>query len=129
MKYRFAVARILMGVMFVVFGSNGFLHFIPMPPPPSDAAGKFFTVMSQSHYLVPVFLIQVVAGVLFLINRFVPLALTLIAPVIFNILVYHATMDPAGIVPGVVAAILWGVVFARHRQAFAGILRSRPLIA
>lgn len=80
--------------------------------------------MTASHYMVPVFVIQVLCGLLFLANRKVSLALALIAPVIVNILIYHVTMDPKGIVPGLLATACWGLVFSRHRAAFAGILNG-----
>ena len=125
MKLAATIARYLLGFMFAVFGLNGFLHFIPQPPPTSPLALQYMTVMSMSHYFVPVFLIQLVAGLLLLANRYVPLALTLLAPVLFNILLFHATMDPKGIVVGLFATILWFVVFASVRSAFAGLFQAR----
>jgi hypothetical protein len=125
MKIVSTVARYLLGIMFTVFGLNGFLNFIPpMPMPP--LAGQFFGVLVASHFMVPIFLIQVVCGLLFLVNRYVPLALTLIAPVIFNILVFHLLMNLSGIVPGAIATICWFLVFSSVRPAFDGILRDRP---
>ncbi len=118
------IARYLLGVMFTVFGLNGFLHFLPQPPM-GGLAGQYFAVLGASHYLAFVFAVQLVCGLLFLAGRYVPLALTLIAPVIVNILLFHALMAPEGIVPGLVAAACWAVVFARFRPAFAGILADR----
>ena len=123
MKIASTVSRYLLGLMFTVFGLNGFLQFIPAPPPP-PLAGQFIGVLVASHYMVPVFLLQAVCGLMFLANYRVPLALTLIGPVIVNILLYPRLMDPRGIVPGAIATICWGVVFARVRPAFAGILRQ-----
>jgi putative oxidoreductase len=116
------IARYLLALIFIVFGLNGFLHFLNPPPPPSELAKQYFTVLAASHYLVFVFGVQLVGGVLFLFRRTVPLALVLIAPVIVNILLFHALMDPPGIVPGAVATVLWAVVFWRFRWAFRGIL-------
>lgn len=124
MRIAATISRYLLGLMFTVFGLNGFLQFLPAPPM-GGLAGQFFTVMTASHYMVPVFLIQVVCGVLFLVGRYIPLALTMIAPVIVNILIFHVTMSPAGIVPGVIAAACWLLVFAGVRSAFAGILQDR----
>jgi hypothetical protein len=125
MKIIATVARYLLGIMFTVFGLNGFLNFIPpMPMPP--LAGQFFGVLLASHYTVPIFLVQLVCGLLFLANRYVPLALTLIGPVIFNILVFHVLMNLSGIVPGAIATICWFLVFSSVRPAFDGILRDRP---
>ncbi len=122
MKIVTLIARYLLALGFVVFGLNGFLHFMTAPPPNSDLAKQFLGELIASHYAVFVFGLQVIAGVLFLFRRTVPLALVLIAPVIVNILLFHATMDPAGIVPGLVVTVLWFVVFWQHRLAFSGIL-------
>ncbi len=121
MKTATLIARILLGLMFAVFGLNAFLHFIPQPPPASPLAVQYMTVMSISHYFVPVFLVQVVAGLMLLANRFVPLALALLAPVIVNILMFHMTMDPKGIGAGLLALLLWLVVFASIRSYFRSI--------
>jgi putative oxidoreductase len=85
MKILTHISRFLLAVIFTVFGLNGFLHFIPMPPP-SGVAGQFMGAMFVTKYLLFVFAIQLIAGVLLFIKRYVPLALTLLAPVIVNIL-------------------------------------------
>ena len=126
MKLASTIARYLLGLMFTVFGANGFLHFIPQPPPPGGLAQQYMTVMIDSHYFVLVFLIQLVAGILLLVNRFVPLALTLLAPILVNVLLFHALMAPAGLPPGVLATILWFLVFLSFRRAFAGLFQSQP---
>jgi uncharacterized membrane protein YphA (DoxX/SURF4 family) len=126
MKIAALIARNLLGLMFVVFGLNGFLHFIPQPPPPAGLASQFLGALGASHYMVPVFALQLVGGALLLANRFVPLALVLLGPVIVNILLFHVLMAPAGSAPGVVALALWGVVFYSVRDAFAGVFAMRP---
>ena len=123
MRIAATISRYLLG-LFTVFGLNGFLMFLPAPPMPG-LAGQFVTVMTVSHYMVPVSLIQLVCGLLFLAGRFIPLALTMIAPVIVNILIFHVTMNPAGIVPGLVAALCWAIVFSSVRSAFAGLFQAR----
>jgi putative oxidoreductase len=126
MRIASVICRYLLGVAFSVFGLNGFVQFIsPAPPPP--LAGQFLGALVASHYMVPVFALQLVCGLLFLSGRFIPLALTLIAPVIVNILLYHATMDPGGSAPGLVVAACWFVVFLRYRSAFAGIVQQREV--
>ncbi len=125
MKIAAVICRYLLGLLFLVFGLNGFLHFIPQPPPPPGLALDYFMVMIKSHYLVLPFLLQIVGGALLLAGRFVPLALVLLGPVIINILLFHALMAPAGLPPGLVAAVLWLVVFVDHRGAFAGIFAAR----
>src|SRR6478672_3950432 len=124
MKILTNISRFLLGLIFLIFGLNGFLHFIPMPPP-SGVAGQFFGALFVSNYLVPIFGLQVISGVLLLVNRFVPLALTILAAIIVNILLFHVLMNPAGLGLAVFAAILWGVVFANVRSAFAGIFQAR----
>ena len=118
------VSRFLLGFIFLVFGLNGFLHFIPMPPP-SGVAGQFLGAMFVSKYLLVVSGLQVISGALLLINRYVPLALTILGPIIVNILLFHALMSPVGIGLAVFVAILWGVAFASVRSAFAGIFEAR----
>ena len=125
MKIVIHTARVLLAVMFLVFGLNGFFHFLPQGPLPSGLAGQFFGVLVASHYFVAICLVQVVSGILFLVNRYVPLALVLIAPVIVNILLYHVLMNPGGILPGALAAVFWLVVAYGVRLAFAGILQKR----
>ncbi len=126
MRVASTIARYLLGILFTFFGLNGFLHFLPMTPMP-DLATQFVTLLSASHYMAPIFLIQVCCGLLFLVNRYVPLALAFIAPVIFNILLFHITMAPAGIVLGLVATICWFIVFYSLRGTFAGLFVARPL--
>ena len=124
MKIAALIARYLLGLMFLVFGLNGFLHFIPQPPP-TGLALQYLTVLTESHYMVAVFLLQIIGGVLLLANRFVPIALVLLGPVIANILLYHALMAPAGIPPGLLALILWLIVFYSVRSAFTGVFVPR----
>jgi putative oxidoreductase len=124
MKITTTIARYLLGIIFTVFGLNGFLNFIP-PQPIPPLALQFVGALMTSHYMVPIFSLQLVCGLLFLANRYVPLALTLIAPVIVNIILLHVTMNPSGIGPGAIATICWLVVFYSVRHAFAGIFQSR----
>ena len=125
MKIATLIARILLGLIFVVFGLNGFLNFIPMGPLPKGLAGQFIGALAQSHYLLVVAALQVAGGVLLLVNRFVPLALVLLGPVIVNIFLYHVFLDPSGMPVAIVVIILWGIVFYRHRQYFSGIFVQR----
>ena len=125
MKSLTLVSRILLGLTFTLFGLNGFLHFIKIPPPEGVAA-QFMGALVVSHYLIPVFALQVTAGLLLLANRFVPLALVLLAPIIVNIALYHALMAPHGgsLVAATIA--LWVMVFHGERTVFGGLLASTP---
>ena len=107
-------------------GLNGFLHFIPQPPPSNPVALQFMTAVSVSHFIGVAFLVQLIAGVLLLTGRFVPLATAMLAPVLLNILNCHLTMDPGSIGPALVATICWALLFLRHRSSFAGIFQGQP---
>lgn len=124
MKLTATVSRVLLGLIFTVFGLNGFLHFIPAPPPPG-LAGQFFGALYLSHYLGAIFAFQLAGGVLLLANRFVPLALALLAPVLVNIVLFHVCLSPHAYGPAVAAAALWIVLFIREREAFAPLFVAR----
>jgi len=124
MKIIAIIARFLLGFIFLVFALNGFLHFIPASLP-SGTAGQFVGALFVSNYLVVVFLLQLVAAGLLLINRFVPLALVLLAPIIVNILLFHLLMAPSGLALAIVVTVLWIVVFLSARSAFAGLWQQR----
>jgi putative oxidoreductase len=121
MKIAVLIARILLGLLFLVFGLNGFLNFIPVGQLPSGLAGQFVTALLQSHYVQVVCAFEVAGGALLLINRYVPLGLTLLGPIIVNILLYHLLLFHMGVGIAVVVAILWGIVAFYHRQSFAGL--------
>ena len=125
MKIVILIARLLLGLIFVVFGLNGFLHFIDMGPSPSGLAGQFIGALAGSHYFWVVAGLQVAGGVLLLVNRFVPLGLVLLGPVIVNILLYHLLMLPTGMQMAIAVTILWFIVFYGHRQYFSGIFTPR----
>lgn len=97
MKYVIVIARVLLGLVFVVFGSNGFLHFIPMPEMQGQA-GAFITALASSGYIYVIAFLQVAGGLCLLAGaRFVPLGLTLLGPVIVNIVLYHIFLEPSGL--------------------------------
>jgi len=125
MKIAAAIARYLLGLMFLVFGLNGILHFIPTGPMPAGPAGQFAALLMDTHYFYAVGLVMVVSAILFLINRFVPLALVLLGPVLVNILLFHLFMAPKSIGTGLFVTILWFLVFLRVRSAFAGLFQAR----
>ena len=124
MRTTSAMARYLAGVIFLVFGLNGFLNFIPLPLP-EGIAGQFMGALFVSHYLSVIFAFQIISAVLLLVNRYVPLALAVLAPVIVNILVFHTLMAPSGLPLAFFVAVLWVVVFVGVRSAFAGLFQSR----
>jgi len=120
MKIAVVIARILMGVIVVFFGLNGFLQFLKAPLP-TGLAGQFLMALFQSHYVWFICGVQIVGGMLLLVNRYVPLALTLLGPVIVNIILYHLLLNPAAAQLAVVVTILWLFLFYRYRQNFSGL--------
>ena len=122
MKIITIIARVLLGLIFVVFGSNAFLHFIPMPPP-KGLAGDFMKAMFVSHYFYLVVVLQIAGGALCLCGRFMPLALTLLGPVIVNILLFHIFLEPSGLLLALVVSALALLLLWQHRQSFAGLLK------
>jgi uncharacterized membrane protein YphA (DoxX/SURF4 family) len=123
MKILTVIVRVLLGLMFVVFGSNAFLHFIPMPPLPATPAGNFIAALSSTSYLHAIAVLQIAGGLLLLIGRYVPLGLTLLGPIIVNIVLFHVFLDRSGF--GMAAAVALMALFLlwRYREAFAGLLR------
>jgi putative oxidoreductase len=126
MKIAALICRILLGLIFLVFGANGLHPFLPMPPPPGGAAGQYIAAIFQSHYSVVPFAVQLIGGILLLVNRYVPLALTILGPVIVNIICFHVFMDPSGLPRAFFVAILWFVLFYHYRKSFAGIFEQQP---
>src|ERR1700722_3513478 len=126
MKIVSIIARYLLGLMFAVFGLNGFLNFIPQPPPTNPLAIQFFVAISSSHFAAFFFAIQLIGGLLLLSGYFVPLALTLLAAELYNILAFHLTLAPATIAPALLAAVLWVLVFLQYRESFSGIFDAKP---
>lgn len=124
MKIATLIARILLGLVFFVFGLNPFLNFLPAVLPPG-LAGEFLTVLFQSHYVYAVGGVQVLGGALLLANRYVPLGLTLLGPVIFNILLYHLLLAHTGFGSAVIVTILWGFLVFRHWQYFSSLFVQR----
>ena len=125
MKILTIIARILLGLVFVLFGSNAFLHFLPMPPLPQGVTGEYLHAFFASGYVYVISGFQVIGGLLLLIGRFVPLGLIILAAIIVNIWTFHLLMapDPAAMVPAVVVSILELFLVWSYRDRFAGILR------
>jgi uncharacterized membrane protein YphA (DoxX/SURF4 family) len=124
MKIAVLIARILLGLIFLFFGLNGFLNFLHMPLPPGPA-GQFLVLLYPTIYMHFVLLVQIVGGVLLLAGQFIPLALILLGPVIINILLFHISLEPAGLPPGLLAAILWLIVFFGVRKAFSSVFAQK----
>ena len=126
MKTTSTIARYLLGLIFTVFGLNGFLNFIHQPPPANPLAMQFFIAVSASHFAAFFFALQVLGGLLLLSGYFVPLALTALAAELYNILAFHLTLAPATIGPALLASVLWILVFFQYRKSFQNIFNAKP---
>ncbi len=123
MKYAIIIARVLLGLIFAVFGSNAFLHFIPMPPMQGQP-GAFIGALVSSGYIYSIATLQVLSGLLLLIGgRFVPLGLTLLGPVIVNIVLYHIFLDTSGLPMAIIISILALFLLWIYRYKFPAIFQ------
>lgn len=129
MKKVVLVARILLGLVFVFFGLNGILHFLHAPMPTGDA-GQFATIMATHNYMTFVAVLQVVGGLLLLVGRYVPLGLTILAPIVVNILLFHLLLTGGeGIAPGLITAVLEVFLIWAYRLSFRGLLDAAPEVS
>lgn len=124
MKIATTITRLLLGLIFLVFGLNGFLWFLPAPPA-SGLMGQFMSVMIASHYGYLIFGVQVIAGLILLTNQYVPLALVALAAVLANILTFHITMAPSGLPLALVTTLLWFIVAWSVRSQFVPLLARK----
>ena len=125
MKIAVIIVRIFVGLAFVVFGSNVFLNFMPAPPMPDTAGTRWVIAMVETRYFWVVGAAQVLGGLLLLINRYVPLGLAILGPVIVNILCYHLLMNHQGISGAFIAAALWLFLFYAYREYFSSLFVQR----
>lgn len=124
MKIVVLIVRLLLGLVFLAFGLNAYLQFLKGPIP-GGLAGQFLQALSQSHYVLAIGAVQAVGGALLLINRYVPLALTILGPVVVNILLYHVLLNHEGIGGALIVAGFWLVLFFHLRQYFCGIFAAK----
>jgi putative oxidoreductase len=123
MKIATIIARVLLGLVFFVFGWAVFFpHLIPMPPLPKNEAGAFMGALFSSGYLYAIKCFEIAGGFLLLIGKKVPLGLTLVGPVLVNVLFYDIFLDHSGLPMGIVLAVLALFLLWAHRKAFAGLL-------
>lgn len=126
MKILTVILRSLLGLAFVVFGLNGFLQFMSAPPPEPGPAGDFVQALFVTRYLYAIAALQVVGGALLLIGRFVPLGLTLLGPVIVNILLFHIFLEPKGLAIALAVSAIALFLLWAYRNAFAGLVKNTP---
>ena len=129
MKIAILSARILLGLLFLVFGLNAILNFLPMPAmPPSDAT-TFATLLATSHYMAFVGLLMVIAGVLLLVGRYVPLALVILGPILVNILLFHFMLMHGGEALGLFGTVLELFLIWAYRLSFRGLFDAAPEVS
>lgn len=116
--------RLVMGVIFVVFGLNGFLQFLPMPPLPEKAMAMMGGLGASGYFFPFLKITEIVTGALLLVNKFVPLALTILAPVVLNIFLFHAFLDPSGLAMPIFLVIDLLFLAYVHRDAYSKILKA-----
>ena len=119
MKATATTARILLGLLFTLAGLSGFVLISHPPAPPPGLAGEFQDVFFRSGWVLMVDGVELIAGILLLANRYVPLALAALAAVIANIIAFHVTMAPSGLPIAAVVTALWSILAVRHRASFA----------
>jgi uncharacterized membrane protein YphA (DoxX/SURF4 family) len=126
-RYAIATGRVLLGLLFLMTGLDGFLHFIPQPttPVPEGAAALGLAFMKSGYLLQLIAATEAVGGALLVANRFVPLALVILAPVIVNIVAFHVFLAPAGLGLAIVISIVEIAVAWQHRAAFRAVLAAR----
>jgi putative oxidoreductase len=127
MKVVIVIARVLLGLMFVFFGLNGFLNFLPSPPL-TGVSGAFLGALTTSHYVYLVCAVQLLGGLLLLAGQFLPVGLALLAPVIANIVTYHLTMDRGGAQLAILATILWAFLAWKFRAYFAPLFTRNAVL-
>ncbi|HKL38174.1 MAG TPA: DoxX family membrane protein [Bacteroidales bacterium] len=114
------VLRVLLSVILIVFSLNGFFSFLPMPEPP-EAAARFLQALGEAGYVFPLLYgVEIIIGVLLLLNRYTPLALLAFSPIALNILLYHLVLDPMGGIAGyltVLIGILLSMAYFGHYRA------------
>jgi hypothetical protein len=119
MRITTIIVRTLLGLIFVFFGLNGFFHFLQMPPPPPDSAQMhFFTAVSTTGFMKVIFALQVLGGLLLLLNVLPVLGLTILCPIIFNIVLFHLTMAPEGLPMAIGTAVLALILVASYWNHF-----------
>ncbi len=117
------VARILLGLIFTVFGINFYFNFLPAPELNAEATAFFGALLETGYMMQVVKLVEVVGGVLLLVGAFVPLALALLAPIVLNIFLFHALLDPAGLPVAILVLALELFLAWSYRGSFADMLR------
>ena len=126
MSKAIVVVRVVLGAAFLFFGLNILLHFLNQPTPPGDA-GQYLAILATHGFLPVVGVLQVIGGLLLLVGRYVPLGLTILAPIVVNILMFHMLLlGGAGIAPGLLVTVLEVFLIWAYRRSFRGLFDAAP---
>jgi putative oxidoreductase len=125
MKIASTIARYLLGLIFLVFGLNHYLNFIPTGPMPTGIAGQFLGALMASHYILVVAFFEVAPAILLLLNRYVPLALVILGPVIVNILLTGLLISTMALPMSILLVILWLLAAWHVRSALFPLLEQK----
>jgi putative oxidoreductase len=125
MKTSTRVAQFLLGIAFVVFGLNGFLHFIPIPPPDSENGKNFLGLLAKTNYLSVVKALELIGGLFVLSGRLAPLGLVILTPILVNIIIFDAFMDPLGLPVVLILSGLAMFLMVQYKSFFAPFLKVR----
>ena len=118
------ILRIILGVILLIFGLNTFIQFMPMPEPP-EGAGKLLWAFAKSGYIFPMIgVVKIVVGLLLLINRYVALALLLLAPFSVNIILFHLVLDPKGIAAALIVTALNIYLLFAYKDKYNSVLKA-----
>lgn len=126
MKVVVTIVRLLLGAIFVFFGSNLLFHFLPNPPAPAGPMKDYMTVMFITHMFAVIGFFQFVPGLLLLLNRYVPLAIAMLAPMLINIVAFHALVAHEGIFPiPALVVLMWAFLFWHYRASLACLFQAK----
>ena len=118
------ISRILLGALFIVFGVNKFAHFMPMPPMPEGATHLIIALVKAGYFFPVLGVLYIISGLLLVANKAVPFALILLAPLVVNIFLFHATLAPYGLMgPAGIVTVLLLVNIASNRSRFKSLFQ------
>ena len=123
-KKIFIGLQVVAGLMLVIFGANKFIGFMSMPPPPAEM-GAFMGALFGTGYLMKIVaVVEILAGVAFLVNKYAALMAVVLMPVMLNALLAHLFLDPAGMGGALVLTVLTIVIMYIHREQYSRILQA-----
>ena len=131
MKIAVLILRSLLGIIYLVFGLNFFFHFsfIPAQPQPTGVAATFMTGLFSTGYFFPYMkVLEVLGGLLLLVNRFTAVALLWLFPITLNIFLYHVILAPAGAPMGIVLILIHLFLGYAYFKYYASIFTAKPIL-